>query len=52
MDHVELDFDKDALDAIVDQTLEKETGARGLRSIMEKLLTPIMYTKHKHEQQG
>ena len=44
MDHVELDFDKDALDAIADQTLEKETGARGLRSIMEKLLTPIMYT--------
>ena len=44
MDHVELDFDQDALDAIADQTLEKETGARGLRSIMEKLLTPIMYT--------
>ena len=44
MDHVELDFDRDALDAIADQTLEKETGARGLRSIMEKLLTPIMYT--------
>jgi ATP-dependent Clp protease ATP-binding subunit ClpX len=44
MDQVELDFDKDALDAIADQTLEKETGARGLRSIMEKLLTPIMYT--------
>ena len=39
MDHVELDFDKDALDAIADQTLEKETGARGLRSIMEKLLS-------------
>ncbi|HIT53929.1 MAG TPA: ATP-dependent Clp protease ATP-binding subunit ClpX [Candidatus Fimivicinus intestinavium] len=44
MDHVELDFDADALAAIADQTLEKETGARGLRSIMEKLLTPIMYT--------
>lgn len=44
LDHVELDFDKDALGAIADQTLEKETGARGLRSIMEKLLTPIMYT--------
>ncbi len=43
MDEVELDFETSALEAIADQTLEKKTGARGLRSIMEKVLLPIMY---------
>ena len=43
MDEVELSFDDDALLAIAKQTLEKETGARGLRSITEKILLPIMY---------
>ena len=43
MDEVELVFDDDALLAIAKQTLEKETGARGLRSITEKILLPIMY---------
>lgn len=44
MDDVQLEFQPEALDAIADKTMEKETGARGLRSIMEKILTPIMYT--------
>lgn len=43
MDKVELEFTKEALEAIADKTLENETGARGLRTIMEGLLTGIMY---------
>ena len=43
MDGVTLEFQQDALEAIADLTLEKNTGARGLRAIMEKTLLPIMY---------
>ncbi|MBQ3603594.1 MAG: ATP-dependent Clp protease ATP-binding subunit ClpX [Clostridia bacterium] len=43
MDDVELEFEPAALDAIADLTLEKKTGARGLRSIMERTLIPVMY---------
>lgn len=43
MDRVELDFSEDALTAVADLTLEKKTGARGLRAIMEKTLMPVMY---------
>lgn len=43
MDGVELDFTPEALTAIAKKTLEKKTGARGLRTIMESLLIPIMY---------
>ncbi len=43
LDDVELDFDTAALEAVADKTLEKKTGARGLRSIMENLLLPMMY---------
>ncbi len=43
MDNVELVFEQQALEAVADLTLEKKTGARGLRSIMEKTLLPIMY---------
>ncbi len=43
MDDVELEFEPAALEAVADLTLEKKTGARGLRSIMEKTLIPIMY---------
>ena len=44
LDDIDLDFDQAALEAIADKTLEKKTGARGLRSIMESVLLPIMYT--------
>jgi len=44
LDHVELTFKEEALNAIAERTLERETGARGLRAAMEELLTPIMYT--------
>ncbi len=43
IDDVELDFDDTALEAIAEKTLEKKTGARGLRSIVESVLMPIMY---------
>ncbi len=43
MDGVTLEFQPEALEAIADLTLEKNTGARGLRAIMEKTLLPIMY---------
>lgn len=38
MDNVELVFEKDALESIVDEAILKNTGARGLRSILEGLL--------------
>lgn len=43
MDDVELEFTEGALDAIAKKTLEKKTGARGLRGIMEDVLMPVMY---------
>ena len=43
LDDVELDFDDSAIEAIADKALEKKTGARGLRSIIEGVLMPIMY---------
>ncbi|MCA4131254.1 ATP-dependent Clp protease ATP-binding subunit ClpX [Arthrobacter sp. M4] len=43
LDGVELVFDDEALDAIADQALERGTGARGLRAIMEEVLLPVMF---------
>lgn len=43
MDSVQLEFKKDALEAIADVTLERKTGARGLRSVFEKILTDLMF---------
>ncbi|MDL9938416.1 ATP-dependent Clp protease ATP-binding subunit ClpX [Gordonia sp. ABSL1-1] len=43
MDNVELEFTKDALEAIADQAIHRGTGARGLRAIMEEVLLPVMY---------
>lgn len=43
MDGVELEFDSDALNAIADLTIQRNTGARGLRSIIEDVLTKIMF---------
>ena len=42
-DNVELDFDKDALNAIVDKAIERKTGARGLRAIIEEIMRDIMF---------
>jgi ATP-dependent Clp protease ATP-binding subunit ClpX len=43
IDGVELCFEDDALSAIAKKTIDYKTGARGLRGIFEKLLTPLMY---------
>lgn len=43
LDGVELEFDQGALEAIADKALEKKTGARGLRSIIEGVLMSVMY---------
>jgi len=43
MDEVELEVQNDAVDAIAEKALERKTGARGLRGIMEKVMTNIMY---------
>jgi len=44
MDGIQLKYTDDALDAIVDKTMEQKLGARGLRSIMEQVMMEAMYT--------
>ena len=43
MEGVDLDLRRDALDAIADKAIERKTGARGLRSILETVLLDTMY---------
>ena len=43
LDDVKLEFTDDALSAIAKEAVERKTGARGLRSIIEKVMTDIMY---------
>jgi len=43
LDKVDLEFTDDALCAVAQKTLERKTGARGLRSILEGVLMPMMY---------
>ena len=43
LDNVTLTFDDEALEAIAKKAIERKTGARGLRSIMEEILLDIMY---------
>ena len=43
MDGVELSFEEDAITDIADKALERKTGARGLRSIMESVMMDTMY---------
>ena len=42
-DDVTLEFQPDALETVADQAIERNIGARGLRAVMEGILTPIMY---------
>ena len=42
-DDVELEFEDEALEAIVDKAIERKTGARGLRSIIEEIMRDIMF---------
>ena len=43
LDDVKLSFEPDAIDAIAEKALERKTGARGLRSIMENIMMDVMY---------
>ena len=43
LDRVELIFEEDAIVAIAEKAIEKKTGARGLRSIIEAIITDIMF---------
>lgn len=44
MDNVELEFESGALEAMADITLERKTGARGLRSVFESVLGDLMFS--------
>ncbi len=52
MDGVRLTFEEDALKEIARQALARETGARGLRSIMESILLPVMFSIPEDEDTG
>ena len=43
MDNIDLEFENDALVAVAKKTLERKTGARGLRSILESVMLDFMY---------
>ena len=52
MDNVDLSFDGDALDFIVDKALEYKLGARGLRGLMENVMTDLMFELPNHKKLG
>ena len=52
LDEVELNFDDGALDAIAEKALEKDTGARALRAIIEEFMLDIMYEIPKDDNIG
>ena len=43
IDNVDLEFEKDGLEAVAELAIERETGARGLRAILETIMRDIMY---------
>ena len=49
MDEVELEFENEALGRIAEKALEQKTGARGLRGVIEGILTPIMFSVPSEE---
>jgi ATP-dependent Clp protease ATP-binding subunit ClpX len=51
-DEVELDFDDDALEKIADMAIERKTGARALRAILEEFMLDIMYEIPKDDSIG
>ena len=46
------DFEEEALDYIVDKALEYNLGARGLRGLMETVMTDLMFELPTHKQLG
>lgn len=43
LDHVTLDFEKEALEAIAQKAIDRKIGARGLRAVLEDVMTKVMY---------
>ncbi|MEW6622584.1 MAG: ATP-dependent Clp protease ATP-binding subunit ClpX [Bacillota bacterium] len=43
MDNVKLEFEKESLEAIAKEAIKRETGARGLKSILESIMLDVMY---------
>lgn len=43
LDHVELEIQEDALQVVAQMALDRQIGARGLRAVMEKVMTKVMY---------
>ena len=52
MDGVQLTFEDEALDYIVDKALEYKLGARGLRGLMEAVMTDLMYEIPTKKKEG
>ena len=52
IDGVELEFTTDAVEAIADKAMERGTGARGLRAIIEEVLLNVMYDVPSREDIG
>ncbi len=52
LDEVQLEFEEEALDEIAKKAMEKDTGARALRSIIEEFMLDIMYEIPKDENIG
>ncbi|MDN5725543.1 MAG: ATP-dependent Clp protease ATP-binding subunit ClpX [Propionibacteriales bacterium] len=52
LDGVDLEFTAEAIDAVADLALERGTGARGLRAILEEALLGVMYDIPSHEEVG
>ncbi len=52
LDHVELEFTPDGLEAIVERAMQAKTGARALRSIVEEVLLDVMYEVPAQEHIG
>ena len=52
LDEVQLKFDQGALEAIADKALERDTGARALRAIIEEFMLDIMYEIPKDDNIG
>ena len=49
LDHTELIFEPSALSAVAQQAMEKKTGARGLRNVMEEVMLDLMYENPSYE---
>ena len=50
LDDVELEFNNEALTSIAEEAIDRKTGARGLRAIIEEMMTEIMYEIPSDEQ--